>query len=380
MLAGSFVAACGGDDGAPACDVPGEACTFLGVPSKVGFTEDGHHRLQTIVYWTMDTLFARDGAVWFIDWNNHLVRKATVDGTVHSVLGWNDPVFPGDGNPSNPAAERSLAGDVGSEVQMNHPTDLLERADGSILVMAWHNHKIRQIDPASGRVRIIAGAGAGYLDGPLDAALFRQPSRFAVDQAGNLYVIDQGNLRIRKVDMAAQTVSTIAGTGIAGGDGDGGPATSARFRWDVGSNPEPSGGIAYANNTLYIADTDNHRIRTIDLATGIVMTIAGTGEAGYSGDGGAAIDAKLHHPRDIEIGPDGQLYIADTDNGRIRAIDLASGTIRTVAGNGELGFTPGEEVEATQMQLHRTFGVDFDAQGNLYVSDSLNSRIVRVLR
>lgn len=379
MLAASLVAACGGPD-APACDVPGEACTFLGVPSKVGFTQDGRHRLETTVYWTMDTLFARDGAMWFIDWNNHLVRKVTVDGAVHTVLGWNDPVFPGDGNASDPQAERSLAGDLGTDVQMNHPTDLLERVDGSILVMAWHNHKIRQIDPATGRVRIITGGGAGFLDGPLDAALFRQPSRFAVDEVGNIYVIDQGNLRIRKIDAAMQKVSTIAGTGILGGDGDGGPATSARFAWDIGSNPEPSGGIAYASNMLYVADTQNNRIRTIDLASGTVTTLAGTGEAGYSGDGGAALEAKLHHPRDLEIGPEGELYVADTDNGRVRAIDLASGTIRTVAGNGELGFTPGEEVEATQMQLHRSFGIDFDPQGNLYVSDSLNSRIVRVLR
>jgi len=110
----------------------------------------------------------------------------------------------------------------------------------------------------------------------------------------------------------------------------------------------------------------------------MIRTVVGTGTAGYTGDGGPAADATLNHPRDLEIGPEGDLYIADTDNGRIRAIDLSSGTIRTVVGTGDLGYTKQEEVEPTTLQLHRTFGVDFDPEGNLYVSDSLNSRIVKV--
>jgi hypothetical protein len=381
VLAGTLAAACGGpDDEAPACDVPGDACTWLGVPNKVGFTKDGRDKLDTTIYWSMDTLFASDGTTWFIDWNNHLVRKVTKDGTVHTVVGWNDPVFPGDGDLGAPALERTPDGDLGTNVQLNHPTDLYEMPDGSILLMAWHNHKLRSIDPATGNVRILGGGGNGYVDGPLASALFKQPSRLAVDEAQNIYIVDQGNGRIRKIAADTQMVSTIAGKGMHSFSGDGGPALDATFAWETGDNPEPSGGIAYAANTLYIGDTDNNRIRKIDLATNIVTTIAGTGEAGFSGDGGAAASAQLSGPRDLEIGPEGDLYLADTDNGRVRAIDLASGTIRTVVGSGTIGFTPGEEVPATELQLHRTFGVDFDLSGNLYVNDSLNSRIVKVLR
>lgn len=370
---------CGGE-AYPDCNTSGESCTFLGTPGEVGFTNDGNHRLDTTVYWTMDTLFASDGIVWFIDWNNHLLRKVMPDGRVRSVVGWSDPPFPGDGNPEDPDAEYSAEGDVGTDVQLNHPTDLHEMSDGTIMMMAWHNHKIRVIDPATGRVRILTGGGAGYVDGPLEQALFRQPSRFAFDEAENIYLVDQANQRIRKIDMATGMVSTIAGDGMQGFAGDDGPAAEARFHFQAGSNPEPSGGIAYADNKLYIADTENNRIRCIDLATGTVTTIAGTGEPGYSGDGGEATAAQLHHPRDLEIGPDGLLYIADTDNGRVRAVDLASGTIHTVAGTGTLGFTPTEFVPPMDMQLHRTFGIDFDRDGNLFISDSLNSRIVKVVR
>jgi len=99
VLASSLVAGCGGDDGTPtppACDVPGEGCTWLGKTAEVGFTKDGKTRLETTIYWSMDTLFASDGTTWFIDWNNHLVRRVMTDGTIKSMIGWNDPVFPGD--------------------------------------------------------------------------------------------------------------------------------------------------------------------------------------------------------------------------------------------------------------------------------------------
>jgi sugar lactone lactonase YvrE len=381
-LTGLLVACGGPDDPEPlACDVPGEACTWLGVPEKVGFTKDGLGRLDTTIYWSMDTLFASDGTVWFLDWNNHLVRRVMQDGTIKSYVGWNDPVFPGDGNISAPMLERTADGDLGTNVQLNHPTDLYEMPDGSILLMAWHNHKLRTIDPGTGNVRILSGGAVGLVDGPLASALWKQPSRFAIDENQNIFVLDQGNLRIRKIDNATKMVSTLAGKGtMPAFGGDGMDGLMANFAWEVGSNPEPSGGIAYKDNVLYIADTDNHRIRKLDLATNIVTTIAGTGTPGYSGDGGAAASAEVNAPRDLEIGPEGDLYIADTDNGRVRAIDLSSGTIRTVVGTGTLGYSPGEEVPATEVQLHRTFGIDFDAAGNLYVNDSLNSRVVKVNR
>jgi streptogramin lyase len=361
------------------CDVSGHACTWLGMPGKTGFNGDGHDRLGTMLYWTMDMQFTRDGTVWFIDWNNHLVRKVTTDGKVESVVGWSDPVFPGDGDAADPTAEHSPGGAPGALVQLNHPTDLYELADGTILLMAWHNHKLRKIDPHTGQVWIISGGAVGFAGdgGPAAAALYKQPSRLTLDEQQNIYLVDQQNQRVRKIDGQTGIITTVVGNGTQGFAGDDGPATQAQLNFKIGDNPEPSGGITYRAGALYISDTENNRIRRVDLATGTITTVAGTGQGGYSGEGPAA-QAMLFHPRDLEFGPQGDLYVADTDNGRIRAIELASGTIRTVAGTGQLGLSGYEDLPATGMQLNRPFGIDFDPEGSLYISDTLNSRIVRV--
>lgn len=381
MAALAASAGCGDNLEVPECsEASGTACTWVGKPGVFGFNGDGLHRLETELYWTMDMLFAPDGTPWFIDWNNHLVRKVKPDQTVETVVGWIDPIFPGDGLPGN--AERSATGVPGLEVQLNHPTDLAPGDDGKILMMAWHNHKLREIDPATGNVRIVLGGGAGFTGDGMDAtrALLRQPKALERDAAGNLYILDQANLRVRKIDKATGVITTIAGDGTAGFAGDGGLATAAKLAFETGSNPEPSGGLAVGPNTLYIADTLNHRIRTVDLTTGMIETIAGTGEGGLSGDGGDAKAAQLRHPRDLELGPDGDLYIADVDNHVVRAIDLTTGVIRTVAGTGALGLDELEDVPATQMTFARPFGIEFDPAGHLYVSDSINSRIVKVYR
>jgi len=157
-------------------------------------------------------------------------------------------------------------------------------------------------------------------------------------------------------------------------------ATMAMLGFEAGSNPEPSGGLVISGRNLYIADTLNHRIRVVDLDTGMIDTFAGTGTEGFSGDGGPAAQAEINHPRDLEIGPEGDLYIADTDNSRIRAINLTDGNIRTVAGTGQLGLDPDEGRLATDTALARPFAIEFDPDGNLYISDTINSRIVRVAR
>lgn len=360
------------------CDEPGTACTWAGQPGKIGFSEDGAHRLDLALYWPMDMLFAADGTPWFIDWNNHLVRTLDKDGDVKTVVGWTDPVFPGDGAPE----ESGPDGAVGTDVQLNHPTDLVQKPDGTILLMAWHNHKLRSIDPATGRVKLLGGAGAGFAgDGStIDKALFRQPQSLELDSDGNAYILDQQNFRIRRVTPEG-VITTIAGTGTSGFGGDGGPAKEAQFAFEAGSNPEPTGGLAHAAGKLFVSDSLNNRIRAIDLQTGIVTTVAGSGEKGDGGDGGPAVEARFNHPRDLEIGPEGHLYVADTDNSRIRAVDLTTGIVRTVAGTGELGVDDDDRARpATQTKLKRPFGIAFDAEGHLYVSDTINSRILRVAK
>jgi DNA-binding beta-propeller fold protein YncE len=378
MLLG-LVTACGADDPAPpsACrEESGHACVWLGTGEE-GFNGDGLHRLKTDIYWSMDMTFGADGTPWFIDWNNHLVRKVLPDQTVASVVGWTDPIFPGDG--TGDASEKTPPGADGALVKLNHPTELSLAPDGAILLMAWHNHKLRRIDPDTSQVTIVAGGGAGFAgdEGPCSKALFKQPKSLASDADGNLYIGDQQNFRVRRIDPEGM-ITTIVGNGTQGSEGDGGPALMAQLDWEIGSNPEPSGGLAVAGSKLYIADTLSNKLRVVDLETNDIETLAGTGEPGYSGDDGPALEATFNAPRELEIGPDGNLYVADTDNHAIRAIDLESGVVRTVVGTGEPGKDATDGKLATETRLARPFGLEFDPEGNLYVMDTLNSRILKV--
>jgi hypothetical protein len=371
-----FATACESED--IACLQSGNACVWLGTGAE-GFNGDGHDRLDTEIYWSMDLAFGKDGTPWFIDWNNHLLRKVKPDQTVETVVGWTDPIFPGDG--SGDASEKTEPGADGLRVKLNHPTELVVADDGAILMMAWHNHKLRRVDPETGLVTIVAGGGAGFAGdgGPAAKALFKQPKALAADGAGNLYIGDQQNFRVRRID-AQGTITTVVGAGTQGSAGDGGLATECQLDWEIGSNPEPSGGVVVSDNRLFVADTLSHKIRVVDLESGIIDALAGTGEPGYSGDGGPALEATFTFPRELEIGPDGELYVADTDNHVIRAIDLASGLVRTVVGTGSAGLDAEDDKPATQTRLFRPFGLEFDPAGNLYVMDTLNSRILKVTR
>jgi hypothetical protein len=377
-LLGLGTACSSNDPPAPSACVEqsGHACVWLGTGAE-GFNGDGHDRLQTDIYWSMDMTFGADGTPWFIDWNNHLVRKVLPDQTVTSVVGWTDPIFPGDG--TGDASEKTPPGADGALVKLNHPTELLLAKDGAILVMAWHNHKLRRIDPETSQVTILAGAGAGFAGdgGPCGKALFKQPKSLSSDADGNLYIGDQQNFRVRRIDPDGM-ISTVVGVGMQGDGGDGGPALMAQLDWEIGSNPEPSGGLVVGDGKLYIADTLSNKLRVVDLTTGDIATLAGTGEPGYSGDGGPALEATFNAPRELELGPDGNLYVADTDNHAIRAIDLETGSVRTVVGTGEPGKDAEDGKLATETRLQRPFGLEFDPEGNLYVMDTLNSRILKV--
>jgi hypothetical protein len=384
-VAAVVLGGCGDNNGGVAprttcVEEPGIACVWAGKSGVFGFNGDGLDRRETELYWSMDVSFAADGTVWFIDWNNHQIRRVLADDTVTTIVGWTDPVFPGDGVPGT--AERSAEGVLGTDVQLNHPTDLAQTADGKVLVMAWHNHKLREIDPATGHVRIVAGAGAGYAgDGATTmTALFRQPKGLELDADGNMFILDQQNFRVRKIERATGAMSLVAGNGMPGSEGDGGLAVDAKLFFEAGSNPEPSGGLVFAGGKLYIAETVSSRVRAIDMTTGMIDTVVGTGTPGYAGDGGPAKTAQLNFPRDLEIGPEGDLYIADTDNSVIRAVDLTTGVIRTVAGTGELGLDLTDGLPAKQTKLARPFGIEFDPDGNLFISDTINSRILKVTR
>lgn len=195
------------------------------------------------------------------------------------------------------------------------------------------------------------------------------PSAIALDGSGNLYIAEMANHVIRRVDPSGQ-LTIVAGTGTQGFSGDGSPATSSTL-------DSPQGLAVVSSGLLYIADTNNHRIRLLNLATGVLTTIAGTGVAGYSGDGGSALSAQLFHPTALAADSSGDLYLADTGNHRIRRIDAVSGVISTVAGNGSQGSSS-SSLPATQSAIDSPMGLALDPAGNLFLADSHNHRILRV--
>ena len=229
---------------------------------------------------------------------------------------------------------------------------------------------------ADGTITTFAGTGEyGFSGdgGPAVRARLGRPWRLTVDRAGNLYIVDQYNQRIRKVDSSG-IITTVAGTGERGGyGGDGGPATAARLQFPSGVATDDAG-------SLYIADTQNQRIRKVD-SSGIITTVAGTGErGGYGGDGGPAVQARLSSPWEVAVDDAGNLYIADFRNQRIRKVD-SSGVITTIAGTGELGASRsvnGDGGLAVEAQLRNAHGVAMDGAGNLYIADTGGNRIRKV--
>ena len=255
------------------------------------------------------------------------------------------------------------------EAELYNPLGVAVDGTGNLYIADTGNHRIRKVD-AAGTITTIAGTGElgfGGDGGPAVEAELYNPLGVAVDGVGNVFIADWGNHRIRKVDSSG-VITTIAGTGERGFGGDEGPATEAGLR-------NPLGVAVDGTGNLYIADTGNHRIRKVD-SSGVITTIAGTGERGFGGDGGPAVEAGLRNPYDVTVDGAGNLYIADTGNHRIRKVD-STGTITTIAGTGERGFS-GDEGPATEAQLAPPFGVAVDGTGNLYIADTGNHRIRKV--
>lgn len=365
------------DTAAIRCDAAvGNICTWAGT-GDIGYDGGGNDRLDSMFYWPMDVEFSPYGNPVVVDWNNHKLRLVEDDGSITTIVGTD---FVGDG-PAD-LSDLTLPGAPGTTVNLNHPTDVIYLPDGTLLNASWHTHKLRTWDPATGNVHVHCGLTPGFVGenyAPAEAARLNMPKGADLDSAGNLYFVDMKNQRLR-VLTPEFTIATIAGNGTKGYAGDGAAATDANFSFPTGAQPEPGGAIATGpDGNLYVADTENNRIRRVDLVTGLIDTVAGNGTAGFGGDGGLAIDAMLNLPRDIEFDADGSLWVADTDNHAIRRIDLAAGTIDTVIGTGTAGFS-GDGAPAIDAELNRPFGIEFGTDGNVYVTDTHNHRIRAVSR
>ena len=291
------------------------------------------------------------GAVYVADGGNDRIRKIS-GGTITTVAGQGTGGYDGDGGPATKAL-------------LNYPEDVALDSAGNLYIADTGNNVIRKVD-SKGVITTVAGTGtAGYSgdNGPATSAELNLPYGLAVDSSGNLYIADWGNNRIREVSKGI--IRTVAGTGTAGYSGNGGPATSAQI-----NNPY---GVAVDGSTLYIADTGNHAIRKV--SKGVITTVAGTGTAGFSGDGGPATSAQLNYPYHVAIDRAGSLYIADTYNNRIR--EVTKGVITTIAGTGKAAFS-GDGGPAAAAELNSPNGIALDATGNIYFADELNNRIRKI--
>lgn len=267
-------------------------------------------------------------------------------------------------------------GDRGPALQarLNMPFDVAFDAGGNLYLSDTNNHRIRRVDAASGTITTIAGSGRKGFSGdggPAIEAELNEPYGLAIDGQGNVYFADRLNRRVRKVEAATGRITTIAGNGSKTYSGDGGPAQDAGLVEPNGVALDADGG------RLFIADVAGHRIRVINLASGRIDTFAGNGQARDAGDGGPAAKAAIHGARAVAVGPDGTVFILEREGNRLRGVDRQSGIITTRAGTGAKGFA-GDGGPALAATFNGPKELDVDAAGNIFVVDTENHAIRRI--
>ncbi|NJD69712.1 MAG: PKD domain-containing protein [candidate division NC10 bacterium] len=317
-----------------------------------GFSGDGGPATQAGLNWIYDVAVAPDGSLYIADGGNHRIRRVGPDGMITTVAGTGYWGFSGD---SGPATQATLY----------WPSGVAVASDGSLYIADSGNRRIRRVGP-DGIITTMAGTGAllgsSGDSGPATQATFSAVGGVVVAPDGSVYIGD--SYRIRRVGPDG-IITTVAGTGLAGFSGDGGPATLATLR---------GGKVAVApGGSLYIADTDNYRIRRVG-PNGIITTVAGAGWFGYRGDGGPATQAHLDWTYDVAVAPDGSVYLIDYN--RVRRVGL-DGIITTIAGKGTNGFS-GDGGPATAATLYSPYGLAVAPDGSFYIADTYNFRVRRV--
>ena len=269
------------------------------------------------------------------------------------------------------AAPKRYRGDGGPAVQaqLNFPTAVVIDQQGNLYIADTMNHRVRWVSSVTGVIDTLAGTGQPRFSGdggPAAHAALHEPAALALDDEGHLYIADQGNHRVRMVDLRTRTIQTIAGTGTATYDGDEKPAIQASLAGPAG--------LACLGDQLYIADTFNGRIRCIQLATGIISTVAGDGTAYQYDPQSDAPSLSLSRPTNLTLDRAGNLFLTDSDNHLVRRWDRKLGGAVRVAGTGVAAYS-GEGGLAGEASLSYPFGISIDADGTLFVADTFNHRI-----
>jgi sugar lactone lactonase YvrE len=340
----------------PSALPPGAITTVAGGSTYVG---DGLLATSAVLRRPEGLAVTPGGDILIADSGQQRIRRVpAVAGLIHTIAGIGSSGYSGDGLPAVLSA-------------VSQPSSLALDPEGNLYLADTAGHRIRMLEAATGRLLDVAGTGSpGFTgDGPALQAQLNQPAGVAVAPDGSIWVSDQGNHRIRRIDPIDGRLETVAGTGQAGYGGDQGPASQARVN-------SPAGLAAAADGSIVVADRGNHRIRVIT-PDGSIRTVAGTGQPGFAGDNGPAVEAELNQPSAVAADSDGVILIADSGNHRIRRISPGQQVLTTLAGNGLADFG-GDGGPATAASLHHPTALAVDATGNLLVADTLNRRIRRI--
>ncbi len=333
--------------------------TFAGNGTP-GYSGDGGKATEAQIDNPFGVVRGPDGDIYFCDTMNHVIRKVTSDGIIHTIAGNGTKGYSGDG------------GDA-LNAQLNEPYEVRFDSDGNMFFVEMRNHIVRRMDAKTGIISTIAGTGEEGFSGDggkATKAAMKRPHSIQFDRNGDLYICDIGNHRIRKVDRKSGIITTFAGTGernpTPNGDAiEGTPLNGPRaIDFDQDGN-------------LWLALREGNAVYQLDIKSTTFHHIAGTGEKGFTGNGGPAKEAKLSGPKGISIGPDGNVYLADTESHSIRMINPRTGTLELIAGTGERGDGP--EGDPLKCQMARLHGIFVDQDGSIFIGDSETHR-VRVMR
>jgi DNA-binding beta-propeller fold protein YncE len=328
---------------------------------QAGDSGDGGPAPQARLNQPFDVAFDTAGNLYLSDTANHRIRRVdAASGTIATVAGDGKKGFAGDGGPARGG-------------RLDEPYGLVLDAEGNLYFADRLNRRVRRVDGRSGIITTVAGDGSKTSSGdggPAVRAGLVEPNGVALDRSGRkLFIADVADNRVRVVDLDTGTIATFAGTGKGKHDGDGGPASAASIAGARAVDVGPDG-------TVYILERQGNTLRAVDPGTGTITTRAGNGSQGYSGDGGPASAATFKGPKELAVDKAGNILIVDTENHAIRRIDARTGTISTLAGSGQRGGE-GDGGPAASAQLDRPHGVAVGPDGAVYIGDTNNHRVRR---
>ena len=342
--------------------VAGTGDTGIGLPGY-GQIDNVIATTAQLSVFTYGIKIGRTGDIYYADVSNNRVQKLTVSTSIiTTIVGTGVSGYNADGIRATTA-------------WLSRPYDVALDGSGNVYVADTENNRIRKVTVITGIITTIAGAGGtgeySGDDGAATSARLNDPSGIALDGSGNVYTADYSNHRVRRVTVSTGIITTIAGTGTSGYNADNIVATSAQLYNPISLALDGSGNV-------YIGDYSNFRIRKVTASTGNITTIAGTGQKGYNGDNIVATNAYLTGTRGVTLDGAGNVYIADTQNNRVRKVTASTGIITTIAGTGVGGYN-GDNIVATGAQLRYPSGVAVDGSDNVYITDTDNYRI-RLIR